>query len=85
MALVVKTYSIPKPLVCVPFLVVIRITPLAPLIPYFAEAVGPFRMLISSISSALILLMADPQSIPLPIPERPGGFSIGTPSTIISG
>src|SRR5690554_2449592 len=71
-----------------PDLVVIRITPLAALDPYSAEAAPPFNTDIEAISSGLI------SPSPLPISavgfqksllDAPVKFAKGTPSTTIRG
>ena len=93
--LYVTPIPLPSPLV----LVVIIITPSFAREPYKAAAVAPFKTLILSISSGLMLESPSPPSEVLPPPRTPielsapalPGFvpklvlSIGTPFTTISG
>ncbi len=52
------------PLIPVPFFVVIKIAPFKPLEPYKAPALGPFRIVYDSTSSALIFQVSELMGTP---------------------
>src|SRR5690349_6977394 len=76
---------IPKPCPFFPDLVVTRITPLAPLEPYNAAALGPLRTLIDSMSSGFKSAAPFPLfTLSLSVPPKLL-LLIGTPSTTNKG
>ena len=79
--------STPRPLLLLPDLVLITITPLAALEPYSADAAAPFNTLMLSISSGLTKPAPLPKSTSiLPRPLAPTiELLIGTPSITYKG
>ena len=68
-----------------PFLVVIKITPAAPRLPYNEVAAAPFNTVISSTSSGLISKVLVDEVVPFCKAVPPPPLSIGIPSTTYNG